>query len=479
METMPLHIGNGASLDSMMLTISTFLSDQLTGSTVANHAVRGRCHAVSSLPRSITLLTNATLPDGSRVDVTLDGGTVSGVFPAERPAGRSDHSTSTHRSNHSTPDSSTIDLQGFLLLTAPAEPHAHLDKALSWDLIDPPMGDLELAIESWRDFSTVMTVESIAERARQAALLLLRQGTTAVRTHVDMLVGDDPMRGVRALVRVRDELRELIDIELVALAGPFVPNEHVDEALDLGVDLVGGAPHLAEDPIADLRRLISIAERHGVGSDIHTDESLTGAPTLGEYARLVRDWTVPASAGHCVRLGTLEPSELAAVIAEVLASDLGIISLPITNLYLQGWQHPVGTPRGLTALRALLDAGVRVAAGADNVRDPFNPVGRSDALETASLLVSAGHLTLDEAYAAVSSGARSVMSLPVAGVEVGAAAELLAVRGTNLSDVIANASADRFVIHAGRLVAQSTVNYDVAAPMVAVEPPAPSLAETR
>ena len=420
---------------------------------------------MSSLPRRLSQLTNATLPDGSQVDVVLDGPVVSGVFPAGRLGERS--------------DGTSLDLTNFLLLTAPAEPHAHFDKALSWDLIDPPMGNLDLAIESWRDYSAVMTVESIADRARHAALLLLRQGTTAVRTHVDLLVGDDPMRGVRALVRVRDELSELMDIELVALAGPFVPSEQVVEALELGVDLVGGAPHLSGDPIADLRRLIGIAERHGVGADIHTDESLTGASTLGEYARLVRDWTMPASAGHCVRLGTLEPTELAAVISEVLASDLGIISLPITNLYLQGWQHPVSTPRGLTALRALLDAGVRVGAGADNVRDPFNPVGRSDALETASLLVSAGHLTLDEAYAAVSSGARSVMSLPIAGVQVGAVAELLAVRGSTLSDVIANASADRFVIHAGRLVAQSTVTYDVAAPLSSLNPSTPSLAETR
>ena len=106
------------------------------------------------------------------------------------------------------------------------------------------------------------------------------------------------------------------------------------------------------------------------------------------------------------------PDELDEVIAEVLASDIGIVTLPITNLYLQGWEHPVSTPRGLTAVRALLDAGVRLGAGADNVRDPFNPVGRSDALETASLLVTAGHLTLDEAYAAVSDGARAVMGLP-------------------------------------------------------------------
>jgi cytosine deaminase len=309
-----------------------------------------------------------------------------------------------------------------------------------------------------------MTVESIAERALAQALAMLRNGTTAIRCHVDMLIGPEPLRGVEALVSVRKQLAGLMDIELVALAGPDAADATVEAALDLGVDLVGGAPHLAPEPLTDLRRLLAIAVRRGVGVDIHTDESLGGAVTLTEFARIVRNWELPASAGHCVRLGTLSESELDAVIAEVLASDIGIISLPITNLYLQGWEHPVSTPRGLTALRALLDAGVRVGAGADNVRDPFNPVGRSDALETASLLVTAGHLSLAEAYTAVSDGARSVMSLPVAGASVGSRAELLAVRGTTLSDVIANASADRFVIHAGRLVAQSEVHYDVATP---------------
>jgi len=357
-----------------------------------------------------------------------------------------------------------LDLTGFMLLTAPAEPHAHLDKALSWDLINPPAGDLELAIASWRAYSAEMTVDSIAERALSQALAMLRNGTTAIRCHVDILTGPEPLRGSEALIRVREQLSDLMDIELVALAGPDAPDAAIEAALDLGIDLVGGAPHLASDPHADLRRLLAIAERRGIGVDIHTDEALGGDPTMVEFARIVRDWDAPVSAGHCVRLGTLEPRELSEVIAEILASDIGIISLPITNLYLQGWEHPVSTPRGLTALRQLLDAGVRVGAGADNVRDPFNPVGRSDALETASLLVTAGHLSLAEAYAAVSDGARSVMSLPLAGVSLGARAELLAVRGSTLSDVIANASADRYVIHAGKLVAQSEVHYDVAAP---------------
>jgi cytosine deaminase len=409
--------------------------------------MQGGAAPLSNLPRRLELLTNATLADGSVVDVELSDGLVSRVSPAQGLLA-----------------DGVLDLTGFLLLTAPAEPHAHLDKALSWDLIDPPMGDLGLAISSWRAYSSIMTTDGIAERALQAALLLLRNGTTAVRCHVDMLSGPEPLRGVEALVRVREQLRHLMDIELVALAGPEALDETVEAALDLGVDLVGGAPHLAPDPGADLRRLLAIAARRGVGVDLHTDEGLAGEPTLLEFARIVRDWEQPVSAGHCVRLGTLDATDLDEVISEVLASNIGIISLPITNLYLQGWEHPVSTPRGLTALRALLDAGVRVGAGADNVRDPFNPVGRSDALETASLLVTAGHLTLTEAYAAVSDGARSVMSLPKAGVEVGAAAELLAVRGANLSDVVANASADRYVIHAGNLVAQSSVTYEVATP---------------
>ncbi|OII04018.1 amidohydrolase family protein [Curtobacterium sp. MCBA15_008] len=411
----------------------------------------------SSLPRRITLLRSALLPDGGLVDVAIRGEHVTEVVPA---------------GSLGAPAESTLDLAGRLLLTAPADPHAHLDKALSADRIHPPLGDLGSAIAAWSDYATTMSVDEIADRARTQALAMLAAGTTAVRSHVDVLSAHgsatvaDAVRGARALVRVREELADLMDIELVALAGPLAPDDHVAAVLDLGVDLVGGAPHLAEDPAADVDRLLAIARDRGLGVDLHADESLDGPVTLDHYARSVRDWPRDRqySAGHCVRLGTLHPERLAEVVADVAAADLGVITLPITNLYLQGWQHPVATPRGLTAIRALLDAGVRVAAGADNVRDPFNPVGRSDAFETASLLVTAGHLTPEEAYAMVSDTARSVMGLPVAGVVPGARADLLAVAATSITDAVANAPADRIVLSRGRLVARTEVRRSVAAP---------------
>ena len=408
------------------------------------------------LPRQISLLCSATLPDGTVRDVEINGNRVGRVVAAGQ--GRRSGS------------GAEMDLSGFMLLPAPAEPHAHLDKALSAEAIQPPLGNLHHAIDAWRRHASTMTVAEIRGRALEAALTLLANGTTSVRCHVDVLLGDKPLRGVEALVAVRQELEGLMDLELVALAGPEVPDADIEAAIDLGVDLVGGSPHLAVDPVKDLRRLITLAERRGIGVDLHTDESLDGALTIVEFARLVRKWPAGRmrTAGHCVRLGTLETEDLHSVIDEILESDLGIVTLPITNLYLQGWDHPVSTPRGLTAVRALLDRGARLGAGADNVRDPFNPVGRSDAFETAGLLVVAAHLTPAEAYHAVSTGARSIMGLPVAGPIEDASAELLAIRGTNIDDVVATASPDRYVIHAGMLVAHSEVSRRIAIPGTAV-----------
>lgn len=401
-----------------------------------------------ALPQRLTRLLDATLPGGTRVDVELAGERVARVAPAG-----------------TLPRDGTaaeLDLAGFVLLTAPAEPHAHLDKAMSWDLIQPPVGDLVAAIEAWRAHTAGMAEDEILQRAGDAAKRLLRNGTTAVRSHVDLLMGHDPLRGVRALVKLREQLQGVLDLQLVALAAPDTPDQVVHDALDLGVDLVGGAPHLAPVPLTDLDRLLRIAVTRGIGADVHTDEALHGDPTLVHYARAVRSWPDGRirSAGHCVRQGTLSGAALRQTVDEVLAAGVGIISLPITNLYLQGWDHQHSTPRGLTALRAFLDAGVPVAAGADNVRDPLNPVGRSDALETASLLVSAGHLTLEEAYRAVSDTARQVIGLEPAGVGRGMRADLLAVRGSSLGDVIANAPADRRVIRGGALIARSSTHYE-------------------
>jgi len=400
------------------------------------------------LPRPLRTLLNATTRDGSLVDVGIDGATVVGVAPAVgRPAAADDE----------------LDLRGFVLLPAPADAHAHVDKSRTWEAAKAPLGDLVMAVESYHAFSDAETEEGIAQRARETLREMLMWGTTAVRSHVNIRRGDDPLRGVRAMLCLREEFEGLMDLELVSLSDHTTSDEVIEEAIAAGLDLVGGAPHLAPDPRFELHRLLDIAERLGVGVDLHTDEALSGDETITEFARRVRGWGVNVAAGHCVRLGTMPHEELGPIVADIVASDLAIITLPITNLYLQGWDDPVSTPRGLTALRRLIDAGARLGAGADNVRDPFNPLGRCDALETVALLVTAGHLSIDEAYDLASNGSRRVMRLPEAGVFPGAAAELLAIRGGSLDEVAATAHPERIVIHRGAIVARSEFRATIAA----------------
>lgn len=356
------------------------------------------------------------------------------------------------------PEGDALDLRGYLLMTAPAEPHAHLDKALSWDALQPRLGDLHDAIDTWREGSLNFDEESFRQRARVAALALLSSGTTAVRTHVDILVGDDPLRGIRAVDAVRRELRAVMDIEIVALIKPYSGAELLAAALDAGADLVGGSPHNAPDPHAELDRLLGVAEDRGVGTDLHTDEFLVGEHhTIADYAKRAGRWPAHRNrtASHCTRLGTMTVAELEDLLPRIADAGIGVVTNPITNLYLQGRGMPAATPRGITAIAALRKAGIAVAAGADNVRDPFNPLGRSDALETAMLTVIAGHVHPDDALAMVTDDARAVLDLPAAGPTVGARAELLAVHGTSVTDVIATAPADRVVVHDGAVVARS------------------------
>jgi cytosine deaminase len=112
----------------------------------------------------------------------------------------------------------------------------------------------------------------------------------------------------------------------------------------------------------------------------------------------------------------------------------------------------------VAALRA---AGATVAAGADNLQDPFCTVGRGDPFETAALMVMVAHLTPAEAWAMVSDDARAVLGLPVAGPRPGAVADLVAVAAPDVAAAVADGAAGRVVVRGGRLVARTTVDVEL------------------
>jgi cytosine deaminase len=355
---------------------------------------------------------------------------------------------------------SELDLSGYVLLPAPAEPHAHLDKALTAERVKMQAGDLDAAIEAWHEHRRGLSVDDIARRAERAARISLARGVTAIRTHVDVGEGIE-LRAAEALIAVRDRLQGVVDLQVVALSYPLAGSAGADNralvraALELGVDVVGGAPHIDADAIGHMEVCLELAAEFGRPVDLHMDEHTGPALDLADLARMVADgFPQPVAASHCSSLGMHAPDVQDRVATEVAGAGISVISCPGTNLHLQAQGERTAKPRGITALRALLDAGVTVAGGGDNVQDFFHPLGCGDPLQTAALLVLGGQLDIPTAYRLVSEGARTAMGLPVDGDEQ------LAVRAATLQEALATTTEDRLVFRAGQLLQRTSVTRD-------------------
>ena len=397
----------------------------------------------AQMPRQLLTGAHVAAPDGTARPVAIR--IVDGVIAAIGDL-------------HAEPGEPTRSLEGYLVLPAAVEAHAHLDKAFLADRIANPTGDLRGAIEAMERNRGSLTVADVIARAVRAAELMARNGFRAVRTHADVTT-DNGLRSVEGLIEVRRRVAEIIDREIVALCGwPVLGRAGADQrallrdALDLGADLVGGCPHLEEEGTRPATEyLLGVAVERELAVDLHTDETLDpGIRGLADLAEIVADgFPHPVTASHCVSLSMVPSDEQRRVAEQVAAAGIGVIALPHTNLYLQGRGH-VPMPRGLTAVAALREAGVTVAAGGDNLQDPFNPLGRGCPLETAGLMMLTCHLSAPDAYDAVSASAAMVTGRAPADVEVGAPADLLAVRADSLRHAIAFTPEDRIALRGGR-----------------------------
>ncbi len=352
----------------------------------------------------------------------------------------------------------SIDLTGYVLSPSAVEPHAHLDKAFLAEHVPNPTGDLMGAIDAMSASRHLFDVDDIVERAERAARLMAANGFRFVRTHADTTT-EHGLHSVEALATVRERMSDVIDIEIVALCGwPVVGPAGADQrallidALAAGADLVGGCPHLEDsgDTRGATEFFLQTATDHGVGVDLHTDETLDpgvlGLVDLAEVVLAGFDQRVTAS--HCVSLG-MQDARRQREIAELVASaDISVVALPHTNLFLQG-RGRAPMPRGLTAVAALRAAGANVAGGADNLQDPFNPLGRACPFETAGLMVMTSHLLPAEGWATVTDNAAAATGAGIISCTPGSPADLLAVRASSLREAIAFGPADRHVWRRG------------------------------
>ncbi len=391
------------------------------------------------------ILRNCRLPDAQSADIGIRDGRFAEIGDlTSRPA---EHS---------------VNCGGRLVTPGLVESHIHLDKALLSARTPSVEGTLAEALRITGDAKRSFTVEDIRQRARAVLDLAIRNGTTAMRSYVEI----DPvveLKGLDALLPLREEYRPGLDLQLCAFAQEGIlqsPGTEalLEQALRRGADLVGGCPYNDTDAHAQIDIVFRLAREFDVDADFHADffdnPDHLHVRYIAEQA--VRwGWQGRVAVGHMSELSALDPDALVPILKVMRSAGLGVIMLPATDFYLMGRKDTKNPRRGLAPAKRLLAAGIPVAAATNNVQNAFTPVGNAN-LSLMGFLVAVGaHMgtarDLTEVFAMLTTYPARILRLPDYGLHVGARADCIVWIGERVEDVVAGTAAPQLIMKAGRV----------------------------
>jgi cytosine/creatinine deaminase len=364
----------------------------------------------------------------------------------------------------------TFDLAGRLVTPPLVEPHIHLDAVLTVGQPRPNVsGSLFEGIAIWADRVASLTYDDVQARVRQVLRWQLACGVQHVRSHVD--VCDPQLRALRALVDLRDEVRGMLDLQLVAfpqqgILGFDGGKELMRKAVELGADVVGGIPHYEltrEDGVESVRFAIALADEHGLRVDIHCDETDDDQSRFVEVMAaetIRRGMSGRVTASHTTAMHSYNGAYAHRLIANIARAGLHMVTNPLDNSVLQGRFDSGPIRRGHTRVKELLQAGVNVCIGHDSVMDPWYPLGYGDPLQAALVLVHFGQMSGDselrELIEMITTRPAAALGVPDYGLRTGGTADLVVFDAPSEADALRLVTPRTLVLRGGKVLAKAT-----------------------
>ncbi len=359
-----------------------------------------------------------------------------------------------------------IDAAGAMVSPAFIDLHFHLENALIWRDPINQSGTLREAIDLYADIKVNLTTDDIVTRAIQALREALPHGTLWMRSHVDIdhIAELNLFNGLKT---AREKFEGVFDIQIVAfpqhgMAKNPMAVDLMWEALENGADVVGGMPH-GETDMDDAARQIEIAfemaQKHDADIDMHVDETddpywhsleLLAEKTIeeGYQGRVV--------AGHCCAMAAWDDKLTERVIEKVKSADITVVTNTPVNLLLQGRNDGPPVRRGIARVKQLLEAGVNVSCGQDDLMNMFYPFGKMDMLEVANIVAHASHLSsptqISAAFDMPRYAAARALRLEGYGIQVGNPANLVLIDAKSPLDALRRQPDRLFVIRLGEVL---------------------------
>src|SRR5207302_467413 len=289
-------------------------------------------------------------------------------------------------------DGESYDAAGRLVCAGLIESHIHLDKSRISDRCPLPEGRRVNPVTMVAPLKPAWTVEDVYERAEKTLHECLVNGTTRMRTQVEI----DPGIGLRGFEAVRSliaDYRWAIDIEICVFPQDGLTNypgteELLVEALKRGAPVLGGAPRYDSDPKAQIERVFALAREYDVDLDLHLDvgddpTQLHLYQVLDLTERYRRGGRVVV--GHMAKLSLLPPAEVAALARRLADAGIAVTVLPATDLYLMGRERDHAVVRGVADANLLAANGVTCSLSSNNILNAATPYGDCNLIRIANM----------------------------------------------------------------------------------------------
>ncbi len=364
----------------------------------------------------------------------------------------------------------SIDAQGNLVTPPFVQSHVHLDSALTaGEPRENISGTLYEGIEIWAQRQKKITREDVISRALKIIKWHVGQGTLLIRSHVDIC--DPSLTAVKALLEVKEKVAPYVTLQLVAFPQEGIMDypqalELMEEALKMGVDGVGGTPHLEftrEEGVASINRVFDLAEMHDCFVDIHCDETDDEQSRFLEHVALQayrRGYGARTTAGHTTAMHSYNNAYADKVLNLAQRANLHFVANPLSNISLMGRFDNYPKRRGLTRVREILERGLNISLGHDNVMDPFYGLGMASMLQVANMCLHVCQMTgIDEMKRVFDmitlNGAKTLQLDDAYGIEEGKPANFMVLDACDEVDALRRMPAITTVISRGQVVAST------------------------
>jgi cytosine/creatinine deaminase len=355
-----------------------------------------------------------------------------------------------------------LDANGGLVSESFVNPHLHLCKVYTLDLIEEKTyenyhsANMEFAMTAIEQAAKVKEhcrEESIIKNVRKAINEAIYYGCTHVRAFADV-DSKAQLKGINALIKVREEFKNLVEIQVVAFAQDGIirepgTQELLHQAMVLGSDVIGGIPwieYTEEDIHKHIQLIFMLAQEFNCDVSMLVDDA--GDSNLrsleGIAVETIRvGWTGRTLAHHARAMALYSPTYLHKVIALMKKAQVSLVSNPHTG--------PLHAP-----VHELIREGVNVCLSQDDISDAYYPYGRNNMLEVAFL---ASHLLwftrradIQVLFEMITRKAAQAIGIQNHEIKIGSKANLVVLNQSNVLEALRYHEAPRYVISHGNLV---------------------------